>query len=393
MDNSRKARIRGSIRADGLGLFMLACVAVLIFFMVVFVIPTLRDEHEIKVVKGWRQEAPHSENDDCGEELPRRRLPQAIIIGSRKSGTRALLKFLSANPNIVPASKEVHFFDRMHNYRLGLDWYREQMPLSLAGEITIEKSPAYFVTKGVPERIKAMSSKVKLIVVVRNPVTRLISDFSQLLAHKTHRELGANRDYDDYYHFVVSGEASGSGENSKKQWTTNNISEQIWSQAETSFERYVRRPDGGINEQRRAIKASMYSDYLERWLNQFERDQLHVVDGEKLISSPTIELRKVESFLGLDPIIKESDFVFNQTKGFYCLSPRNSTWAPTKLVRRKREAQQFARSTCLGDDKGRRHVKVKMNLVDELQQFYAPFNQYLYSLVGRDFEWSQVGIK
>lgn len=361
------------------------------------------DETDVqtKVVKEWPVEEKQEPT-----ETPIRRLPQAIIIGSRKSGTRALLKFLSANPNVRPANREVHFFDRMHNYRLGLDWYREQMPLSLSNQITIEKSPAYFVTRGVPERIKAMNSSVKLILVVRNPVTRLISDFSQLLAHKTHKELGSNSrpDYDDYYHYVLAMDELPSKSSSKFPWTATGSNQSFWSQAEASFVDYVRRPDGGINDQRRAVRAGMYSDYLERWLNLFGRDQLHVVDGERLISDPASELSRLEAALGLEPVITRQDFVFNQTKGFFCLAARNSsssslsanttTTSTSSSGRRKREAKlSSAKPVCLGADKGRRHVTVGINLTEELQQFYAPFNEYLYSLIGRNFNWSHVEIK
>lgn len=51
-----------------------------------------------------------------------RRLPQAIIIGVKKGGTRALLEFLKINPRIRAAGPEVHFFDL--NYHRGLNWYR-----------------------------------------------------------------------------------------------------------------------------------------------------------------------------------------------------------------------------------------------------------------------------
>jgi len=51
-----------------------------------------------------------------------RRLPQAIIIGVKKGGTRALLEFLRIHPDVRAPGPEVHFFDR--NYERGLDWYR-----------------------------------------------------------------------------------------------------------------------------------------------------------------------------------------------------------------------------------------------------------------------------
>ncbi|KAJ8384728.1 hypothetical protein AAFF_G00199340 [Aldrovandia affinis] len=50
------------------------------------------------------------------------RLPQAIIIGVKKGGTRALLEFLRVHPKVRAVGAEPHFFDR--NYDKGLDWYR-----------------------------------------------------------------------------------------------------------------------------------------------------------------------------------------------------------------------------------------------------------------------------
>lgn len=50
---------------------------------------------------------------------------------------------------VQKAAGEVHFFDRDVNYNKGLEWYRMQMPHSYPGQITIEKSPSYFVTPEV----------------------------------------------------------------------------------------------------------------------------------------------------------------------------------------------------------------------------------------------------
>jgi len=51
-----------------------------------------------------------------------RKLPDAIIIGVKKGGTRALLEFLKVHPDIRAPGPEIHFFDR--HYHKGLDWYR-----------------------------------------------------------------------------------------------------------------------------------------------------------------------------------------------------------------------------------------------------------------------------
>lgn len=54
--------------------------------------------------------------------------------------------------------------------------------------MSIEKTPSYFNTEFVPERVKLMDPKILLLLVVRDPVTRLISDYTQIL--ENHREKG-----------------------------------------------------------------------------------------------------------------------------------------------------------------------------------------------------------
>uniref|UniRef100_T1JBS9 Sulfotransferase domain-containing protein n=1 Tax=Strigamia maritima TaxID=126957 RepID=T1JBS9_STRMM len=51
-----------------------------------------------------------------------RRLPQALIIGVKKGGTRALLEFIRLHPDVRAVGPETHFFDR--HYHRGLEWYR-----------------------------------------------------------------------------------------------------------------------------------------------------------------------------------------------------------------------------------------------------------------------------
>ncbi|XP_004685130.1 PREDICTED: heparan sulfate glucosamine 3-O-sulfotransferase 3B1 [Condylura cristata] len=111
-----------------------------------------------------------------------KQLPQAIIIGVKKGGTRALLEFLRVHPDVRAVGAEPHFFDR--SYDKGLAWYRDLMPRTLDGQITMEKTPSYFVTREAPARISAMSKDTKLIVVVRDPVTRAISDYTQTLSKR-----------------------------------------------------------------------------------------------------------------------------------------------------------------------------------------------------------------
>lgn len=93
------------------------------------------------------------------ELQPNRRLPDALIIGVKKSGTRALLEFIRLHPDVRAAGCEVHFFDR--HYGKGFHWYRNHMPSTIDGQITMEKTPSYFITRDVPQRVHHMNPGTK----------------------------------------------------------------------------------------------------------------------------------------------------------------------------------------------------------------------------------------
>uniref|UniRef100_A0A915MIU0 Sulfotransferase domain-containing protein n=1 Tax=Meloidogyne javanica TaxID=6303 RepID=A0A915MIU0_MELJA len=106
-----------------------------------------------------------------------------IVLG--KGGTRALLDALALHPKVKIARHEVHFFDKEKNFRRGLDWYRKQMPKAGLDDIIIEKTPAYFTANPkVPQRVFQFNPKIKFILIVRSPVTRTVSDFTQILQTK-----------------------------------------------------------------------------------------------------------------------------------------------------------------------------------------------------------------
>ncbi|TWW70161.1 Heparan sulfate glucosamine 3-O-sulfotransferase 4 [Takifugu flavidus] len=65
---------------------------------------------------------------NCTLDYGVKKLPQAIIIGVKKGGTRALLEALRVHPDVRAVGNEPHFFDR--NYEKGLDWYRRTLNAS-----------------------------------------------------------------------------------------------------------------------------------------------------------------------------------------------------------------------------------------------------------------------
>ncbi|XP_072882006.1 heparan sulfate glucosamine 3-O-sulfotransferase 3B1-like [Hemitrygon akajei] len=255
-----------------------------------------------------------------------KKLPQAIIIGVKKGGTRALLEFLRVHPDIRAVGAEPHFFDR--HYDKGMEWYKDLMPKTLDGQITMEKTPSYFVTKEAAARIYAMSKDAKLIVVVRDPVTRAISDYTQTLSKKP--------DIPSFESLTFKNRTTG-------------LIDTSWS----------------------AIQIGIYAKHLENWLQYFPMRQILFVSGERLISDPAGELSRVQDFLGLKRIITDKHFYFNQTKGFPCLKKPEGSSKPH----------------CLGKTKGRTHPNIDPEVVQRLRDFYRPFNMKFYQMTGQNYGW------
>ena len=61
------------------------------------------------------------------------------------------------------------------------------MPYTTSTQLTVEKTPGYFIGDDVPDRVKAMNKSIKLLVIVRDPVERAISDYAQLHAARLKR--------------------------------------------------------------------------------------------------------------------------------------------------------------------------------------------------------------
>ena len=111
-------------------------------------------------------------NESC-----RRRLPQCVILGMRKCGTQELLDFLSMHPNIVRRGKPVYEINCFLSDE-NLKKCAPKMPCSYSDQITMTKSSIYFTTPSVAERLYKYNKTLKMILLVREPVERLLSDYS-----------------------------------------------------------------------------------------------------------------------------------------------------------------------------------------------------------------------
>uniref|UniRef100_A0A1I8IZA9 Sulfotransfer_1 domain-containing protein n=1 Tax=Macrostomum lignano TaxID=282301 RepID=A0A1I8IZA9_9PLAT len=270
-----------------------------------------------------------------------RRLPACIIIGVRKGGTRAALRFLALHPDVAAAEREAHFFDRFPDEADGTDeealrpeLYRLRMPLSLAGQLTAEKTPAYFHT---PAALR------KLVLVVRNPIDRLVSDYLQVKSNRRRRGRG-HPPLERLLLLPANGPRSGRNQ---------------------------------LNLRYRPLRRSLYDVHMSRFLARFPLEMFHIVDGDKLARRPYPEMRRLEAALGLAPRLRPDMFYYNATRGFYCIAGKSAG----------RKAGSSVGWGCLAESKGRRHPPLKPSTRRLLAGFLRPHASRFERLVGRQFHW------
>jgi hypothetical protein len=120
-----------------------------------------------------------------------RTMPDALVIGAQRCGTSSLYKHLGRHPNAAPSlRKEVDYFTIDH--AKGERWYRAHFPLELRRRlarrrgrpfVTFEATPDYLFDPRAPERVKRQLPDVKLIVLLRDPVSRAVSHYHHNVRH------------------------------------------------------------------------------------------------------------------------------------------------------------------------------------------------------------------
>jgi len=193
-----------------------------------------------------------------------------MIIGAQKAGTTALSSFLAQHPNICMAKgKEVHLFDAP-NYRSGTAIeeinriyapHFDATPTNLWGEAT----PLYlYWTEIIPELYR-YNPKLKLIILLRDPVERAISHFEMERAR-------------------------------------GNEHSPLW-QALLLEQRRLRRSSGREEWSSRRLHSYLdrgkYVRQIEAVRHYFPDDQLLVIENSELSDHHSTVLRSVFEFLGV----------------------------------------------------------------------------------------------
>ena len=242
---------------------LLSIIGLLVILIVIISVQTYGDNTSLRGVLNLREGVEdivcmtQSETSNITDEL-KHRFPDVIIIGAKKSGTSVLRQMLSQHPLIKIAEKEIFYFSDPNRYQCGISWYIEQMPITKKGELTLEKSPQYFSSRVSPERLKLASSDVKLLLIVRNPLYRTISNYFFLQK-------------------IRNGKIDKTASTFRKRFYHGNK----------------------INTNCEEIQISLYDVNYSQWLKWFSKEQILIVNGDYLKVNPQRELTRIECFLNI----------------------------------------------------------------------------------------------
>ncbi len=104
-----------------------------------------------------------------------------LICGAQKAGTTALADYLRQHREInIPEQKELHYFDNesINWTRPNYTQYHKQFEPSERKILKGEATPIYMYWEPCAERIWKYNPQIKLIIILRNPITRAYSHWS-----------------------------------------------------------------------------------------------------------------------------------------------------------------------------------------------------------------------
>ena len=112
---------------------------------------------------------------------PRKFKTNFVVAGTQKGGTTALGMYLQTHPQICIPQREVHFFDREKSFYtkfMKYPFYHSFFEPKPGHKVIGERTPIYMYWMDVPRRIWEYNPKMKIILILRNPIERAFSHWN-----------------------------------------------------------------------------------------------------------------------------------------------------------------------------------------------------------------------
>ncbi|MDJ0555855.1 MAG: sulfotransferase domain-containing protein [Microcoleaceae cyanobacterium MO_207.B10] len=261
-------------------------------------------------------------------------LPSFIIIGAQKCGTTSLYNYMIEHPQILPASmKELHFFNwrsKLGNRQTaeGVDWYLSQFPKidSEKDFITGEATPDYLLDPYTPHKMFKLLPNVKLIVILRNPVDRAISQY--------YHNRSIKKRMMEPLSFIKAIEKEPERINNEKSKLMLDENYRSLFHRKYSY-----------------LERGLYIEQLERWMSIFARENFLILKSEDFFKNRDSTLRQVFNFLGL---------------------PHHQVTNKTKY--NELNSKPF-------------YKPIGQKIRSDLATYFKPYNQKLEEYLGMKFNW------
>ncbi len=194
-----------------------------------------------------------------------------IIAGTTRAGTTSLFNYLGDHRSVQRSTiKETRFFldsdelKRLHRYGEGLDTYGTFFPDCPADAVRLEATPDYLYRPVVAERIADSLPGACVVVILREPIGRLISWRRYAIQNGL---LDPNTTLTDYIQTQFDTEATGES------------------------------PPQHL----RSLQEGRYSQFLTPWIEAFDRSRLIVCNYRDLLVDPAEVTRRICDGVGIDP--------------------------------------------------------------------------------------------
>jgi hypothetical protein len=229
-----------------------------------------------------------------------RPMPDFLIIGTKRGGTTSLWRYLIQHPlvpRLFPAwnTKTSHYFE--DNFSRGEAWYRSHFPTVRqraaregrhGGPTRVgEAAPLYMFHPLAAQRVAGVLPRVRLIVLLRDPVERAYSHWKERRTEGTEPLAFADA--------LAAEPARTAGEKARLIAEPGYVS--------SAYDWYSYRARG------------RYLEHLEPWLERFDRDQFLFLPSETFYRAPQDSYATALSFLGLPPVELASYDVYNDRPG------------------------------------------------------------------------------
>lgn len=278
------------------------------------------------------------------------KLPNFLGVGERKCGTTWLSECLRYHPQVFMSSpKELFFFGSRYEEK-GIEWYLPFFEGANEYKAVGEFSTSYLQKKIAPEQILESLGKVRIIICVRNPTKRFISEYKQCIRN---------------------------GYFPKDEFKS------------LDLEAYHTAIDTNLH----ILEVGKYSKNIQRYLKAFGDSNVLCIDNKAMYENPSDTLSKTYHFLGVDTTYNPSIIDKRISKG---IIPKN-LW----LDKMRQRAWRWLRRYCphcidvlkrlripdwyrvTNTDK----FEVSSKVVCELNRYYAEEVANLEDLLNLELNW------